>query len=128
MTKSEMYEAIVEILNGNEVEAEVSELVDFCNKEIEGLDKKAAKAKENAEKRKAEGDVLMHLVLNALDEEFAPIADIAARIESEDATIHKVTYRLGQLVKAGVAENTDVKVPGGEGQKTRTIKAYRLVG
>ena len=51
MTKREMYEAIVEILNGNEVEAEVSELVEFCNKEIEGLDKKAAKAKENAEKR-----------------------------------------------------------------------------
>lgn len=127
MTKREMYEAIVEILNGNEVEAEVSELVDFCNKEIEGLDKKAAKAKENAEKRKAEGDVLMHLVLNALDEEFAPIADIAARIESEEATIHKVTYRLGQLVKMEKAEKSEIVIEGGEGQKSRKVVAYRKI-
>lgn len=61
MTKREMYEVIVEILNSDEVTTEVSELVEFCNKEIENLDKKAAKAKENAEKRKAEGDVLMQI-------------------------------------------------------------------
>jgi hypothetical protein len=123
-----MYEAIVEILNGNEVEAEVSELVEFCNKEIEGLDKKAAKAKENAEKRKAEGDVLMHLVLDALDDEFAPIADIAARIDyNEDATVHKVAYRLNQLVKMEKAEKSEVVVEGGEGQKSRKVVAYRKI-
>ena len=127
MTKREMYEAIVEILNDNEFDFDVFELVEFCNKEIENLDKKAAKAKENAEKRKAEGDVLMHLVLNALDEEFAPIADIAARIESEEATIHKVTYRLGQLVKMEKAEKSEVIVEGSEGQKSRKVVAYRKI-
>jgi hypothetical protein len=45
----------------------------------------------------------------------------------EEVTPNKVSYRLSQLVKAGVAESTDVKVPATETSKARTIKAYKLV-
>jgi recombination protein RecA len=52
--------------------------------------------------------------------------DIAAKIEGEDVTVHKVSYRLTQLVKSGVAVKEDVKIPGWEGQKARKIAGYRL--
>ena len=63
-------------------------------------------------------------------DEFEVIADIAAKVVEidPDATVSKVTWRLGQLVKNGEAENTDVKIPAAEGQKARTIKGYKLIG
>ena len=109
----------------------VEDIVAFCENEIGLLDKKAIKAKERAAEKKAAGDELTDAVKAALTDEFAVIADIAAKVAEtygEDATVAKVTWRLGQLVKNGEAENTDVKIPGGEGQKARTIKAYKLIG
>lgn len=130
ITKREMFEAIkAGCTTGNWTVSDV-EVAEFCENEIALLDKKAVKAKERQAEKKAAGDELADAVKAALTDEFTVIADIALKVAEtygEDATVSKVTYRLGQLVKAGVAENTDVKVPGGEGQKTRTIKAYRLI-
>ena len=98
----------------------------FAEHEIELLDKKAAKAKESAAKRKKE-DPLYAVVRDALGEDFATIAEITEDIVAagyEDVTVAKVTYRLNKLVEAGEAEKTPVKV-GGEGSKTRTVQAYR---
>ena len=105
-------------------------VVEFCDSEIEKLEKKKAKAQETAAAKKAEGDALTAAVRAAMSTtDFESIADIAAKvvIEGEEVTASKVQYRLTQLVKNGEAENGDVKVEGGEGQKTRTIKAYRLL-
>ena len=102
-------------------------VVAFCDNEIALLDKKAAKAKENAAKKKAEGDELTDAVLEALSDEFEPIADIAGRIDGEDVTVSKVTYRLTQLCKAGKAEKTELTVPGVDGGKARKIMGYRAV-
>ena len=97
--------------------------------EIALLDKKAAKAKETAAKKRAEGDELTDAVRAALsNEQLEPIADIAARIEGEDVTVSKVTYRLTQLVKNGEAEKGEISIPGGEGVKARKIMGYRLIG
>ena len=134
MTKRNVYEALINYANsgvmsydGNEVTAEA--LAAFAENEIALLDKKAAKAKERAATKKAEGDELTDAVRAAMStEEFEPIADIAARIEGEDVTLSKVTYRLGQLVKNGEAEKEQITVPGGEGQKARKIMAYKLIG
>ena len=103
-------------------------IVEFCENEIALLDKKAAKAKETAAKKRAAGDNLTDAVRAVLSkEEFEPIADIAARIEGEDVTVSKVTYRLTQLVKNGEAEKAEVEIAGGEGQKKRKIMGYRLI-
>ena len=63
------------------------------------------------------------------DGAYATIADVTAMVDAgdEEVTPNKVSYRLSQLVKAGVAESTDVKVPATETSKARTIKAYKLV-
>lgn len=131
ITKREMFEAIKTGCTTGEWTVSDAEIVEFCDNEIALLDKKAIKAKERAAEKRAAGDELTDAVRAALTDEFAVIADIATKVAEtygEDATVAKVTYRLGQLVKNGEAENTDVKVAGGEGQKTRTIKAYKLIG
>lgn len=129
MTKREMFEAIKAGVATGEWTVNEAEVAEFCDNEIALIDRKAIKAKERAAEKRAAGDELTDAVRAALTDEFTIIADIAAKVAEtygEDATIAKVTYRLTQLVKNGEAENGDVRVEGGEGQKTRTIKAYRV--
>ena len=128
ITKREMYEAIIVMAAGGEMKYDKDAFIDFCQNEIALLDKKAAKAKEAAAKKRAEGDELTDAVRAALStEEFEPIAEIAARIEGPDVTVSKVTYRLTQLVKNGEAEKQEISVAGGEGQKARKIQGYRAI-
>ena len=128
ITKRDMFEAIIEAVNGGEWKYDAAEVVEFCEKEIGNLDKKAAKAKEAAAKKRAEGDELTDAVRAALSNDtFESIADIAARIEGEDVTVAKVTYRLTSLVKNGEAEKSEITIPGGEGIKARKIMGYRAL-
>ena len=124
ITKREMFEAIKAGCTTGEWTVSDVEIAEFCENEIALLDKKAAKAKERQAAKKAEGDELTDTVKSVMStDEFEVIADIAAK-----STLHKVSYRLTQLVKNGFAESTDVKIPGGEGIKARTIKGYKLIG
>lgn len=134
MTKRNVFEALINYAttgvmsyDGNEVTAEA--LAAFAENEIALLDKKAVKAKERAATKRAEGDELTAVVRAAMStEEFEPIAEIAARIEGEDVTVAKVTYRLTQLVKNGEAEKQELTIPGAEGQKARKVQGYKLIG
>ena len=130
ITKREMYTIIAEGVKSGSFAVDVDDIVAFCTKEIDALDKKAAKAKERAATKAAEADALTALVADALaTDEFKTIADIAAIVaESDaDATVSKVTYRLGKLVKDGAAEKTEVTVPGKDGGKSRKVMAYRAL-
>lgn len=129
ITKREMYEAIKETFETGSCKFDAATIVAFCEKEIASLDSKAAKAKERAAAKKAEADVLMDQVEDALTDEFQVIADIAATVAeaNADATVSKVTYRLGKLVEAGKAEKTQVTIPASEGSKARKVQAYRAL-
>ena len=131
ITKREMYEALVAYAEATDMEVQVGEavvtatdFVAFATKEIEQLDKKAVKAKERAAAKRAEGDALTDAVLAVLTSEFQTAADVAAQIEDEDATVAKVSYRLGALVKDGKAVKEDIKVDR-EGKKA-VLKGYKL--
>lgn len=131
ITKREMYEALVAYAEATDMEVQVGEavvtatdFVAFATKEIEQLDKKAVKAKERAAAKRAEGDALTDAVLAVLTGEFQTAADVAAQIEDEDATVAKVSYRLGALVKDGKAVKEDIKVDR-EGKKA-VLKGYKL--
>ena len=128
ITKREMYEAIKETFETGSCSFDAATVMAFCDKEIASLDAKAAKAKERAAAKKAEADVLMSQVEDALTGEFQTIADIAAAVSAvnADATVSRVTYRLTKLVEAGIAEKTDVSVPGVDGGKARKVKAFRI--
>ena len=128
ITKREMFEAIKETFETGSCKYEASVVMDFCSKEIAALDAKAAKAKERAAAKKAEVDELMTQVEEALTGEFQTIADIAAVVAevNADATVSKTTYRLTKLVEAGIAEKTQISIPGADGGKTRKVQGYRL--
>ena len=135
ITKREMYEAIRDLagsgaLRMQDFNEEISDaaVVEFFENEIATLDKRAQKTKERAKEKSASTDELTDAVRAAMStENFEPIADIAARIDGEDVTISKITYRLGQLVKNGEAEKTQVEIVGSEGQKKRKVVAYKLI-
>lgn len=129
ITKRAMFEAIKETFETGSCKFDAATVIEFCEKEMASLDSKAAKAKERAAAKKAEADGLTDLVAAALTDEFQVIADIAAAVaESDvDATVSKVTYRLGKLVEAGKAEKTQVTIPATEGSKARKVQAYRAL-
>lgn len=129
ITKREMYEAIKETFETGSCKYDAAVVTAFCDKEIAALDAKAAKAKERAAAKKAEADVLMGQVEDALTGDYQVIADIAAAVTAvnPDATVSKVTYRLGKLVEAGVAEKTQVTIPATENSKARKVQAYRAI-
>ena len=127
VTKRDKWEAMKAFLETGVCELAVETLVEFCDKEIAALDTKATKAKEYAASKKADGDALTVQVSDALTAEYQTIAEItkAVQVDNTEVTTHMVTYRLGKLVERGVAEKTQVSVPGADG-KARKIQAYRL--
>ena len=128
VTKKDKFAMILDIIAGCD-HADADMLSEFVTHEIALLDKKAAKAKERAATKRAEGDELTDAVRAVMStENFEPIAEIAARIEGEDVTVAKVTYRLTQLVKNGEAEKSELTIPGGEGVKARKVQGYKLIG
>ena len=129
MTKKETFEMIIDLVSGLDVE-QVDTVIEFCEKEIAALDRKAEKAKETAAKKKAESDALLEVVYDALGEdEFETIAAIAKRVvdvESE-ATVGKVQYRLTALAKEGRAEKSTIVIPATEDTKMRKVVGYRKI-
>ena len=128
ITKKDMYEAIKETFVTGACKFDADTVIAFCDKEIASLDAKAAKAKERAAAKKAEADVLMGQVQDALTDDYQTIADIATVVSgvNSDATTSKVTFRLTKLVETQVAEKTQITIPATETTKARKVNAYRL--
>lgn len=126
LTDRQIYTAIVE---GTLEDLNVDTVIAWAEKKIAQLDHKAAKAKETAAAKKAEGDALTELVLNALTEEFETIADIAARIDNEGATLSKISYRLNQATKGEnpKVEKGEITVKNEDGKGSRRLVAYRAI-
>ena len=131
ITKREMFEALVNYVNGEHMAFEkegemvivmLEDLKTFAENEIALLDKKSVKAKERAAAKKAEADELMDKIKAVLTGEYQTTADLVIAIDDGEATAGKVQARLKKLVDIGVVEKTDMKVD------KRTIKGYRLIG
>lgn len=122
MTKKEMYVEMREMM----IAAGNYELADFCEKEINALERRTEKARETAQKKREEADPLVAIVTDALTEDWQTIADIADQIEDENASVAKITYRLNKLAETGVAEKAKVEIPATEEVKKRRVTAYRL--
>lgn len=91
----------------------------YADTTMEQLAAKAAKAKERAAKNKAEGDELRATIEGVLTDDLQTIDQITAQVDVEDITKSKVTARLTQLVKAGLAYKEQVKLEDG-----RKVMAY----
>lgn len=113
VTKKEYYVMLKEVVENSNSENK-DELVEFIEKQITLLDNKAAKAKERAAEKRAEGDELRALVEATLTDEYQTITDITEQIDNEDVTKAKVTARLTQLVKDGLAVKEEAKTEDGK--------------
>ena len=120
LTKKDYYSLIKEVLEVAEIEAK-DELLAFVDKQLEMIENKAEKAKVRAAEKRAAGDELRGVIKSVLTDEFQTADAITSQIDGEDITRAKVIARLGQLVKNGEAEKTDVKT-----DDNRTVKAYKL--
>lgn len=127
LTALDAIAADVELQVGEDVVTVTQEdIQNFASKKLAALEHKKEKARENAAKKRAEGDKLGKVAESVLTNEFQTADEVLAAVlkvwdgEEADATRQKVIYRLSNLVKLGRAEKTDVKVD------KRTIKAYKV--
>lgn len=88
----------------------VAAVLDYVDTTIAQIDTKAAKAKERAAEKKAEGDALREEVFSHVTDEYQTADAITALVVGEDITKAKVVARLTQLVKAGMVEKEQQKV------------------
>jgi len=123
LTDRKIYTAIAE---GTFDDLDTDAIVAWAEKKIAQLDHKAAKAKETAARKRAEGDALTDAVYAVVSDEFESIADIASRVEGEDITVSKISYRLNALAKAGNLEKGELVLEGEKGK--RKVVAYRKIG
>lgn len=120
VTKKEWYAEIRKIVEAADVENKDGAL-EFIDNQVKLLEAKAAKAQENAAKKKADGDALREAVNAVLTTELQTIDQITEQVEGEDVTKAKVTARLTQLVKAEIAVKDTVKTEDG-----RKVTAYKV--
>ena len=119
ITKKDYFAMVAEIVDNSNAENK-DELMEFIEKQVEALDKKAAKAKERAAEKKAEGDALRDKVEAVLTNEVQVIDQIVEAIGDEDVTRYKVVARLTQLVKADIAVKEEVK------NGSKKVMGYKL--
>lgn len=134
LTARDKFTALITAMRTGETTIDPETLAQFCEAEIEKLDKKAAKARERAAAKKAESDELTEIVFDALhtaalsSDEFMTRAAIMDALDGkidEDVTINKVGARLNKLVAANRVEKSEVSVER-DGKKSKMM-AYRAM-
>ena len=129
ITKKQMFEGMVAYFKGEDTAISEAQFIEFCGAQIADLNKKAAKAKERAAAKKAEGDELTDLVYSVMTDEFQTGAEIATAVlaqlgEDTDVTAAKITARITKLVNAEMVVKEQVSVEV-EGKKSKKM-AYKL--
>ena len=118
VTKKDMFAEIITLARENgRVDIE-----EFCEVQIEQLNRKAEKAKERKAEKAAKGDVLKDAIAAVLTEDLQTAADITEKVmgAAEEVSRAKVVARLTKLVKEGVAGKMQVKVD------KKRVMAYAL--
>ena len=128
MTKAMYFEVIRGIVEGLGAEAfpegvDANDVLDFIDRQVELLDKRAAASKERAAKKRAASDELTELIYTMIfeAEDFITADDIVEKIGDEEVTKNKVTARVSKLVKAGRVAKEQVKLEDGKKRM-----AYRI--
>lgn len=118
VTKRDMFAEVITLAR----EAKREDIVEFCEVQIEQLERKAEKAKERKASKAAAGDALKDAIAAVLTEDLQTAADITEKVmdAGDEVTRAKVVARLTKLVKEGVAGKMQVKVDG------KRIMAYAV--
>lgn len=126
MTKKECLEAIVEMLTETELTEKTAQIVDFANKEIEQLSKRAETARAKAAEKRAAEDPITPIILSVLKaDEFLGLTDVTNAVSAalgEEITAQKITPRLSTLVNS----NQVIKDPKAIGEEGKKKTGYKL--
>ena len=121
MTKAMYFEIIRGIVEGLGTEAfpegvGADDVLDFIDRQVALLDKRAAASKERAAKKRAASDELTELIYTMIfeAEDFITADEIVEKIGDEEVTKNKVTARVSKLVKAGRVAKEQVKLEDGK--------------
>lgn len=114
VTKREYFAAIRAMVENVEAVGEYTadEVLEFIDAQVAQLDAKAAKAKEKAAEKRADGDELRAKVLAAVTDEAQTADQITAALDDAEITKSKVVARLTQLIKTGEVLKEEVKIEG----------------
>lgn len=94
MTKREMYEVIANAMSDN------AEVVEFCNHEVELLDKKKARKSDKPTAKQIENEEIKSQIVEILTHTEAPVTATEIKDELNGGyTIQRVSSLLSQLVK-----------------------------
>lgn len=131
ITKRDMFMAVreaaeAEAISFSNEELTFDALIEWCDKEIASLDRKAETAKAKAAEKKAAGDALRERVYEVLGSEPMTIAEVTEAIGDEEVSTNKVAYRLNVLVDLGLVEKNDAKIAGADG-KSRVVKVFNRI-
>ena len=116
VTKKEYFgalRALVEDMDGVG-DYTVDEVLEFIDAQVAQIDKKNAKAKETAAKKRAESDVLTDKIFDLITDEAQTADEITAAVGDEEVTKSKVVARLSKLVEAGKVVKESVKFDSGK--------------
>ena len=124
ITNKSRYAAIINVLTGVPSDIETDELVNFCERQIDAIDRKSEKARARAAEQRKGSDELTERIAAMLTDEPQTLGELAAASGDEDITTSKVSARCAKRVKEGRAAKTEVTVPGADGAKSRKLVAY----
>ena len=102
MTKKEMFAQIIALADGLEMSVSVDEVVDFCEKEIALLEKKASSKSKKEKEKDAFDEKIREKILSILEEKGDSMSaseilkELSKEIE-EDLSIQKVSALLKKL-------------------------------
>lgn len=119
VTKKEYFgalRALVEDMDGVG-DYTVDEVLAFIDAQVAQIDKKNAKAKETAAKKRAESDELTDKIFNLITDEAQTADEITAAVGDEEVTKSKVVARLSKLVEAGKVVKEAIKMDGNASKK-----------
>ena len=121
-TNKDMFITIKALLMGDDVDDTAptdAELIEWCDKQIDILNRKADKAREKLADKKAAGEELQEKIYNILIEAGKEMTadSILEALDTEDLTKKKIIARLSNLVKAGKVVKDEVRV--GEAKSRR---------
>lgn len=108
LSKLDRFAQIKDILSGLDFE-DKDEVLAFIDNEVRLIVNKREKSKENAAKKKEEGDALRQTILDILPTDRHVIIDeIVTMLDMDGVTRQKVSSRLGQLAKLGLVTKETV--------------------
>lgn len=115
ITKRDYFEAIKMAMETGETPIAPEEIVAFCDKQLAALEHSKDKARERAEKKKAETDTLTECLLDVLTDEYKNVATLIDEVSTcvdpdLEITAGKITSRMTKLIKEGIVEKDEITI------------------